>query len=56
MLRKVSWTLYASAIVVGAHNHGRLGELFLGSTSRDVIRRATCPVVVVRDPQAATGT
>jgi nucleotide-binding universal stress UspA family protein len=39
----------AQAVVVGAHGHGRLGEVFLGSTSRDVIRRADCPVVVVRD-------
>jgi nucleotide-binding universal stress UspA family protein len=38
------------AIVVGAHGHGRLGEVILGSTSRDVIRRAPCPVVVARHP------
>jgi nucleotide-binding universal stress UspA family protein len=38
----------AQAIVVGAHGHGRLGEVILGSTSRDVIRHAECPVVVVR--------
>jgi nucleotide-binding universal stress UspA family protein len=36
------------AIVVGAHGHGRLGEVILGSTSRDVIRRAPCPVIVAR--------
>jgi nucleotide-binding universal stress UspA family protein len=39
----------ASAIVVGAHGHGPLGAIVLGSTSRDVIRRAECPVVVVRE-------
>ncbi len=39
----------AQAIVVGAHGHGRMSEILLGSTSRDVIRRATCPVVVVRE-------
>jgi nucleotide-binding universal stress UspA family protein len=38
------------AIVVGAHGHGRLGEVILGSTSRDVIRRAPCPVLVARHP------
>ncbi len=39
----------AQAITVGAHGHGRLGEVILGSTSRDVIRRATSPVVVAHD-------
>jgi nucleotide-binding universal stress UspA family protein len=38
----------AQAIVVGAHGHGRVGQVLLGSTSRDLIRHATCPVVVVR--------
>jgi nucleotide-binding universal stress UspA family protein len=35
--------------VLGAHNHGRLSELLLGTTSQAVVRRAPCPVVVVRD-------
>jgi nucleotide-binding universal stress UspA family protein len=43
--------LDAAAIVVGAHGHGRLGEMILGSTSREVIRHAACPVVVVRQPE-----
>jgi nucleotide-binding universal stress UspA family protein len=38
----------SSAVVVGEQAHGRLGELFLGRVSRDVIRYAPCPVVVVR--------
>lgn len=38
----------ADAIVVGAHNQGTLSDVFLGSTSRDVIRRADRPVVVER--------
>jgi nucleotide-binding universal stress UspA family protein len=41
----------ADAIVIGAHGHGRLSEAVLGSTSRDVIRRAPCPVVVARPAQ-----
>jgi nucleotide-binding universal stress UspA family protein len=44
------------AIALGAHGHGRLGEVILGSTSRDVIRHAPCPVVVARRPgRAARG-
>jgi nucleotide-binding universal stress UspA family protein len=39
----------AAAIVVGAHGYGRLSEVILGGTSRDVIRRADRPVVVVRE-------
>jgi nucleotide-binding universal stress UspA family protein len=38
----------ADAIVVGSHRHGRLSELLLGSTSRGVIAKASCPVIVVR--------
>jgi nucleotide-binding universal stress UspA family protein len=34
----------ASAVVVGAHGHGASSAL-LGSTSRDVIRHAPCPVI-----------
>ena len=36
------------AIVVGIEGRGRLGEVILGSTSRDIIRHAPCPVVVAR--------
>jgi nucleotide-binding universal stress UspA family protein len=39
----------APAVVIGAHSHGALSELLLGSTSRDVLRHAPCPVVLVRE-------
>jgi nucleotide-binding universal stress UspA family protein len=39
----------AQAVVVAAHNKGRLGELLLGSTPREVVRRAEWPVVIVRE-------
>jgi nucleotide-binding universal stress UspA family protein len=39
----------AQAVVMAAHNKGRLSELLLGSTSRDVVRRAEWPVVIVRE-------
>jgi nucleotide-binding universal stress UspA family protein len=38
----------AAAVVVGAHRHGRMERIFLGSTSRAVLEHAPCPVLVVR--------
>ena len=43
----------AVAIVMGAHGRGRLSEALLGSTTRDVIHRDECPVVVVRETDKA---
>jgi nucleotide-binding universal stress UspA family protein len=48
-LVRLARDLDSPAIVVGAHGHRALSELLLGSTSRDVIQRAPCPVIVVRD-------
>lgn len=45
----------AQAIVVGAHGHGKLGEVLLGSVSRGVIRRTDRPVVVVRQATGRPG-
>jgi nucleotide-binding universal stress UspA family protein len=36
-------------IVMGAHGHGRLTTLLLGSTAERVVRDAPCPVVTVRE-------
>jgi nucleotide-binding universal stress UspA family protein len=44
----------AQALVVGAHGHGRLSEVLLGSTSRSVIRTAPCPVLVSPAARAST--
>lgn len=38
----------ADYIVVGSHGHNALYELIVGGTGGGVLRRATCPVVVVR--------
>jgi nucleotide-binding universal stress UspA family protein len=38
----------AAALVIGARHHGALSEVLLGSTKRDVVGHAPCPVVVVR--------
>jgi nucleotide-binding universal stress UspA family protein len=37
----------ADFIVVGSHGHTALYDLFVGSTTHGVLRRAPCPVVVV---------
>jgi nucleotide-binding universal stress UspA family protein len=38
-------------VVMGAHGHGVIGEAFLGSVSRRVLRRSHKPVMVVRLPR-----
>lgn len=38
----------ADLIVIGAGRHGLLAGAVLGSTSHEVVRRATCPVLTVR--------
>lgn len=37
------------AIVIGAHGHGAVSQLLLGSTSSAVVRQAPCPVLVIRE-------
>ena len=39
---------HADLIVVGTHERGAVGRLFLGSVSDHVVRHAGCPVMVVR--------
>jgi nucleotide-binding universal stress UspA family protein len=46
---RVAREVDAQGIVTGAHNEGVLSEVLLGSTSRDVIRHADRPVVVIRE-------
>ena len=40
----------ADLIVIGAHGHGVIEQMFVGSTAQHVVRRAGCPVLVVRQP------
>lgn len=37
-------------IVMGTHGRGGLEHLFLGSVAARVVRRASCPVMTVREP------
>jgi nucleotide-binding universal stress UspA family protein len=41
----------ADLIVVGTHGAGRFGSFLFGSTAQSVIRKASCPVLVVRQPR-----
>ena len=38
-------------VVMGAHGHGLIGDAFMGSVSRRVVRRCKKPVLVVRLPE-----
>jgi nucleotide-binding universal stress UspA family protein len=38
-----------SLIVMGNRGHGGISEALLGSVSQDVVHRAHCPVVIVRE-------
>jgi nucleotide-binding universal stress UspA family protein len=42
----------ADLLVVGAHGHGPLAEVFLGSVAADCVRHSACPVVLI--PRGAT--
>ena len=39
----------ADLIVMGAHTAGALGRMLFGSTTSHVVRRATCPVLVIHE-------
>jgi nucleotide-binding universal stress UspA family protein len=39
----------AQVVALGAHGYSRVREVLLGTITRDVIRRAPCPVLVVRE-------
>ena len=46
---------HADLIVVGTHQRGAVGRLFLGSVSDHVVRHARCPVMVVRPTHVLPG-
>lgn len=39
---------HVDLIVIGAYGHGVIEQMFVGSTAQHVVRRAACPVLVVR--------
>jgi hypothetical protein len=34
-------------IVIGSHGHGAMHDLIAGSTTREILRKSPCPVVLV---------
>ena len=45
----------ADLIVTTTHGRTGLMHLLIGSTAESVVRKAPCPVLVVRDPEVASG-
>jgi nucleotide-binding universal stress UspA family protein len=45
----------ADLIVLGVHGRGALDRLVFGSTTEHIVRRATCPVLTVRDDEHPQG-
>jgi nucleotide-binding universal stress UspA family protein len=43
----------ARLVAVGTRGHSTVAALLLGSVSNAIVRRAPCPVLVVRDPRSA---
>lgn len=50
---KIASQQVSDLIVMGAQGRGGVGLALVGSTTQDVIRAATCPVLVVRSPIAS---
>ena len=51
-LLELCQSLQADVIVMGSHHHGALYQLVVGTFTADVLKRATCPVLVVPPPGA----
>jgi nucleotide-binding universal stress UspA family protein len=41
---------HADLIVMGTHGRTGLGRLFMGSVAEEVLRRAPCPVLTIKNP------
>jgi nucleotide-binding universal stress UspA family protein len=45
--------LNADLIVMGTHGHGTMYNLLVGSTTEGVLKRSTCPVLLVPGPKSS---
>lgn len=50
VILRVAQELPADLIVVGSHGRTGLARLLMGSVAEQVVRRASCPVLVVKRP------
>jgi nucleotide-binding universal stress UspA family protein len=46
----------ARLIAVGTRGYGTVASMLLGSVSNAIIRQASCPVMVIREPEQPSGT
>lgn len=52
---RMAQELPADLIVIASHGYTGLKHVFMGSTAERVVRHATCPVLVVRQPSGGAG-
>ena len=52
---RVATERQADLIVLGVHGRGALDRLVFGSTTEHIVRRATCPVLTVREDEQPRG-
>jgi universal stress protein A len=50
-IAKVARELKVDLIILSTHGHTGLKHVFLGSTAENVVRRAPCAVLVVREQE-----
>ncbi len=55
VILKLAKSYGADLVVVGSHGYGTLGKMLIGSTADRVLRRAPCPVLVVRGATSQGG-
>jgi universal stress protein A len=52
---RASQTFPCDLIVMGSHGRSGVKRLLLGSVAEQIIRRATCPVLIVKEPPSPPG-
>lgn len=46
-IREVAAEVAADFIIMGSHGHGKLYDLFIGSTASGVLKKAKCGVIII---------